>query len=120
MNLEVLQAYCLAKKGVTEELPFDEDTLVFKVMGKMFALTSISAERLQVSLKCNPDRSVALRDEYDFVLPAWHMNKKHWNTVDFSRCSDAFAKELIEHSYALVVAGLTKKQRLELDALSED
>lgn len=95
-------------QGVEETLPFGPDTLVYKVYGKVFALTGLDGEEFSVNLKCDPDRSLELRDEYpDGITPGWHMNKKHWNTVFFeSGISDKLLKELIDHSYKLVIAGL--------------
>ena len=118
MNYEDLQQYCLSKKGVTEEFPFDESTLVFKVMGKMFALSGLNALEARVNLKCDPERAIELRDEYADIIPGYHMSKKHWNTVYLEReLSDEFIRLLIDHSYDLVVDKLTKKVRKELDAL---
>jgi len=109
MNLEEIRAYCLAKKGVEEAFPFDNDTLVFKVGGKLFLLTSLSAKPLQFNVKCDPDIAVELREKYNFVLPGYHMNKTHWNTVV---CNRAIARKLLEewidHSYALVFSSLPK------------
>ncbi len=111
MNIEELREYCLAKKGTTEELPFDEVTLVFKVAGKMYALTNLKGD-LSVNLKCDPERAIGLREEYEAIKPGWHMNKKHWNTLEMDgRLKAALIKELIDHSYDLVVAKLTKKQK---------
>ena len=112
MNVEEFRVYCLSKPLVTEEFPFDETTLVFKVAGKMFALTGLDVPEFKVKLKCDPDRSVVLREEYDSIRPGWHMNKKHWNTVhvDGSFPEELFV-ELIDHSYALVVKSLPKKIR---------
>ncbi len=119
MNIEVFRNYCVAKKGVTEELPFDEHTLVFKVMGKMFALTSLNRFPLQANLKCNPEKAIELRETYDgIVIPGYHMNKKHWNTVFLENTiAPEIIIEFIDHSYDLVVAGLTKKLKSELDSL---
>ncbi|CAA6828881.1 MAG: FIG00930446: hypothetical protein [uncultured Aureispira sp.] len=115
MNIEDLRNYCLAKAGAEERLPFGGDILVFKVMGKMFALTSLGSEDFKVNLKCDPDRAVELREEHDAVQPGYHMNKKHWNTVDFEAgLRNSFLKELVDHSYAMVVKGLTKKLKEEL------
>lgn len=112
MNVEEFRVYCLSKPLVTEEFPFDETTLVFKVAGKMFALTGLDDPEFKVNLKCDPDRSEVLREEYESIRPGWHMNKKHWNTlhVDGSFSDELFA-ELIDHSYNLVVEGLPKKIR---------
>jgi len=83
MDIEQFRTYCLQQKGVTEEFPFDEVTLVMKVMGKMFALTGLDSERFTVNLKCDPDYALELREQYEEIIPGWHMNKSHWNTVDF-------------------------------------
>jgi predicted DNA-binding protein (MmcQ/YjbR family) len=100
---------------VTEEFPFDETTLVFKVMGKMFALTGLDESEFKVNLKCDPERAIELREQYDHITAGFHMNKKHWNTVkpDGSLSNELF-KELIDHSYDLVVKGLPKKLRDQL------
>ena len=115
MNLEEIREYCLSKKGVEEGLPFGEDTLVFKVMGKMFALISISAPDT-INLKCDPEYASELRERYTAVQPGWHMNKKHWNTVSLH--DDLGAKEikkLIDHSFDEVVKKLPKKSRVEFE-----
>ncbi|MDJ0644347.1 MAG: MmcQ/YjbR family DNA-binding protein [Flavobacteriaceae bacterium] len=116
MNIEELRDYCLNKKGVTEEFPFDETTLVFKVLGKMFALTGLERTPPQVNLKCDPEWSIELREEYDgLIYGGYHMNKKLWNTVEFSNLPVDFMKKLIDHSYDLVVAKMPKKLRAQLD-----
>jgi len=117
MNIEEFRDYCLSKKGVTEETPFDVDTLVFKVMGKMFALTGITAFS-KINLKCDPEKAVELREEYHCITPGFHMNKKHWNSVamDLS-VPDHLVKSWIDHSYELVVKGLTKTLKEELNNL---
>lgn len=120
MNIEELHQYCTNKKGVTEHFPFDEVTLVFKVMGKMFALVGLEKwERGEttINLKCNPDWAIELRNQYQGVNPGYHMSKKHWNTITLNTTdiSDVFARELIDHSYDLVVERLTKKLRTELE-----
>jgi predicted DNA-binding protein (MmcQ/YjbR family) len=121
MNLETYYEYCLSKKGVTEHFPFDEDTLVFKVGGKMFALSSLSQwEKGQpsVNLKCDPERAQELRAEYDDIQPGFHMSKTHWNTIAVNESvSDALAKEWIDHSYELVFKSLTKKLQNEIQEL---
>jgi predicted DNA-binding protein (MmcQ/YjbR family) len=118
MNIEQYRNYCISKKGVTEEFPFDEDTLAFKVMGKMFALTSLKRWEEgdhSVNLKCDPDWAVELRAQFEAVIPGFHMNKKHWNTVAFNQdVPDKMILELIDHSYDLVVSSLTKKLQAEL------
>jgi predicted DNA-binding protein (MmcQ/YjbR family) len=113
MNIEQIREYCLKKRGVTEEFPFDEETLVFKVMGKIFLLASLESIPLQINLKCDPEKAVDLREEYESVQPGYHMNKKHWNTIiiDGSIPKQKIL-EWIDHSYNLVVAGL-KKSDLE-------
>jgi predicted DNA-binding protein (MmcQ/YjbR family) len=121
MNLETYYEYCLSKKGVTEHFPFDEDTLVFKVGGKMFALSSLSQwEKGQpsVNLKCDPERAEELRAEYDDIQPGFHMSKTHWNTIAVNESvSDAMLKELMDHSYELVFKSLTKKLQNEIQEL---
>ena len=118
MNLESYYEYCLAKKGVTAHFPFDEDTLVFKVGGKMFALTSLSQwekGKPSVNLKCDPERAEELRADYDAIQPGFHMSKTHWNTIAINESvSDAFVKELVNHSYDLVCKSLTKKLQNEI------
>jgi predicted DNA-binding protein (MmcQ/YjbR family) len=106
---------CLSLPGVDETTPFGPNALVYKVGGKMFALTMPDEHPPSVSLKCDPLRSLELRDRYEEVTPGWHLNKKHWNTVDLSgRVPSALVRELIEHSYDLVVASLPKKTREHL------
>lgn len=102
---------------MTEEFPFDKNTLVFKVMGRMFALTDLDNFE-SVNLKCDPERAVQLREEFPSVQPGYHMNKKHWNTILMNEgVSDRLIKEWIDDSYSLVVGSLPKKLRLELDVL---
>lgn len=119
MDIETFRNYCLSKKGVTEDLPFGPDTLVFKIMGKMFALASLDEVPLRVNLKCDPERALSLREEYpERILPGYHMNKMHWNTLvldGFLQKSIVFG--LVDHSYNLVVLGLPKKLQQELKAL---
>ena len=115
MNVEDFREYCLLKKGVTEEFPFDEETLVYKVSGKMFALCGLEYVPFQISLKCDPERALRLREEYEAnITGAYHMNKKHWNTIIPGSLPPALVRELIDHSYELVVKGLTKKQQQAL------
>ena len=112
MNVEELRDYCLSLKGTTEHFPFDEVTLVIKVQGKMFALVPLDNTETQIALKCDPERAIQLREEYEAIVPAWHFNKKYWNTVKIDpSISKTFLCELIRHSYDLVVAGLPKKLR---------
>jgi len=112
MNIEQIREHCLKKKGVTEEFPFDEETLVFKVAGKIFLLASLEAIPLQINIKCDPEKAIELREEYNSVLPGYHMNKKHWNTIIIDGTiptSNLF--EWIDDSYSLVIAGLKKSER---------
>lgn len=115
MNVETFRAYCLSKPHVTEHFPFDEDTLVFKIAAtKMFAAISLS-NALRANLKCNPDKAVELRTNHEAVIPGFHMNKKHWNTVYFDSDLETKAiQALIDHSYDLVYAGLPRKTRATL------
>ncbi|MCX5140166.1 MmcQ/YjbR family DNA-binding protein [Streptomyces sp. NBC_00338] len=115
MNPEELKAFCLEFNASAEEFPFGPETSVFKVLGKVFALTALDGQPLTVNLKCDPDAAVRLREEYEAVVPGWHMNKRHWNTVTVSGVPDARLRELIEDSYDLVVAGLPRAERLRLD-----
>ncbi|WP_138991872.1 MmcQ/YjbR family DNA-binding protein [Larkinella sp. C7] len=116
MNIETLRTYCLSKPGANESFPFGEDTLVFKVGGKVFALTSLDARPLSVNLKCNPELAVELREQYDSVRPGYHMNKVHWNTVIIDgTVRESDLKKWIDHSYELIVASLPKSVRQELE-----
>lgn len=121
MNLETYYEYCLSKKAVTEHFPFDEDTLVFKVGGKMFALSSLERwekGEASVNLKCDADRAQELRALYDEIQPGFHMSKRHWNTISLNTAvPDALVKELIDHSYDLVFKSLTKKIQNEIAEL---
>ena len=116
MNIEDFRNFCISKKGVTETFPFDKETLVFKVSGKMFALSSLkdweSGEQF-LNLKCDPDYAQELRAEYESIEPGWHMSKKHWNSVRICKgeLPIELIHKLIDHSYDLVVKSLTKKQR---------
>jgi predicted DNA-binding protein (MmcQ/YjbR family) len=119
MNIEQLRDYCLSKKGVTEGFPFDEDVLVFKVLGKMFLLTSLKnwEEGVQfINLKCDPDYAQDLREEYESIESGYHMSKKLWNSVYIYKgeLQPQFIMELIDHSYDMVVKGMTKKMRESL------
>lgn len=117
MNIEEFREYCLAKSGVTESFPFDETTLVFKVMGKMFALTNTEKD-FSINLKCDPERAIELRERYPAVQPGYHMSKKHWNTVYMDgSVEDDKIRDWINHSYKLIVDSLTKKLKLELENL---
>jgi len=107
-----LRAYCLKKPGTTEDTPFDEVTLVFRVMNKMYALLDTEGVPTTVNLKCDPERAIELRERYDAVQPGYHQNKKHWNTVTLdASISDGEIRGMIDHSYELVVAGLSRAER---------
>jgi len=111
MNIEELREYCISKKGVTEGFPFDEVTLVFKVGGKMFALTNLDGEP-SVNLKCEPEKAIELREQYTAIMPGYHMNKLHWNTVYMNgTLPDNLLKELIDLSYELILASLPRAKR---------
>jgi predicted DNA-binding protein (MmcQ/YjbR family) len=118
MNIEQYYEYCLAKKGVTEHFPFDEETLVFKVGGKMFALTSLKQWENgtpSLNLKCDPELALELRANFEAVQPGHHMSKLHWNTVQLnSDVSDKMLCELIADSYDLIYKRLTKKIQNEI------
>ncbi len=117
MDIETFRNYCLTKKGVTESFPFDSKTLVFKVMDKMFALADVDNFE-SINLKCDPERSMELREKYAEVAPGYHMNKKHWNTVSVRGIlPDQLIFKWTDHSYALVVKGLPKKQQQELEGI---
>ena len=115
MTLDDLREYCLAKPATEETLPFGPDTLVFKVAGKMFALTGLDEADLRVNLKCDPEYAQQLRERHEEIVPGWHMNKTHWNTVyvENGDLPDSLVTELVDHSYDLVVKSLTKKKRAE-------
>ncbi len=114
MDIEAYRLYCLAKPATTEDLPFDEDTLVFKVAGKMFALCSISSYSNGINLKCDPEVAMELREQYPQVRPGYHMHKSHWNTVlPEDGLPDSLIQQWIDDSYALVVAKMSKKLRQE-------
>lgn len=118
MNLETYYEYCLSKKGVTEHFPFDQDTLVFKVGGKMFALSSLiqwEKGKPSVNLKCDPERALELRAEYEAIQPGFHMSKTHWNTVLINGgIVDQLVRELIDHSYNLVFQSLKKAEQQQI------
>jgi predicted DNA-binding protein (MmcQ/YjbR family) len=111
MNIEEFRDYCLSKKATSEDTPFGPETLVFRVAGKIFALTGLDNPEFKANLKCDPDYALELREKYDFVMPGYHMNKKHWNTVTIEYAPNTLAKTLIDHSYNMVLASLSKKER---------
>lgn len=118
MHLDELRDYCLSKKGVEEGFPFGGDTLVFKVMGKMFLLTGIDTQPVQFNAKCDPEKAIELRENFSCILPGYHMNKQHWNTIV---CDGSVNRkqiqEWIDDSYNLVASSLTKKLKIELENL---
>jgi predicted DNA-binding protein (MmcQ/YjbR family) len=121
MDIETFREYCLAKPGVEETFPFDEVTLVFKVMGKVFAITGLDSEEFTVNLKCEPGWAEELREQYPEIRPGYHMHKKHWNTVSFEEGLDEkLLRRLTDHSYELVVGGLPRKMRALLDSESTE
>lgn len=114
MDIIQFRAYCLSKKGTTEDFPFDNKTLVFKVVGKMYALCDVDNFR-SYNLKFDPELAIELREEFSGINAGFHMNKKHWNTIDVvSDVDDKLAKKMIDQSYNLVVKGLRKKDREKL------
>ncbi|WCD86343.1 putative protein YjbR [Streptomyces xanthophaeus] len=118
MTPDALRALCLGFNAAVEEFPFTPQTSVFKVLGKVFALSALDADPLKVNLKCEPEQAVRLREQHAAVVPGYHMNKRHWNTVTAGgpgALPDALLRELVEDSYDLVVAGLPKAERLRLD-----
>lgn len=118
MNVESLREYCLSLPLATEDFPFDETTLVFRVVGKIFAMLDLERPDV-VSLKCNPDYALQLREEHPEISGAWHMNKKYWNQVNLDgHLEDAFVCGLVRHSYAEVVKKLTRKERAEHEEIT--
>lgn len=112
MDIEILRNYCLSFENVTEEFPFGNDTLVFKVSGKIFLLVSLNDIPLQFNVKCNPEKAIELREAYDSIQPGYHMNKKHWNTIILDNSMPPILiKEMIRHSFDLVIASLPKSKR---------
>lgn len=115
MDIAELREYCLSKKGTTEDYPFDETTLCLRVGGKIFAITDVKDLPFRVNLKCDPERAIELRERYSNIIPGYHMNKQHWNTVEpGGEVDDILMRELIDHSYELIFASLKKKQRDEI------
>ena len=115
MKPAALRKICLGFPGAREEFPFGEENSVFKVAGKVFALSPLKAKPLRISLKCEPDLAVRLRAEHPAIIPGYHLNKRHWNTVELDgSLTDDFVREMIEDSYDLVVAGLPKATQAEL------
>jgi len=120
LNIKSIREYCLNKNGVSESFPFDEVTLVFKVMNKMFCLANITSP-LRINLKCSPEMAIELRERYAAVIPGYHMNKRHWNTIMIDNIYETnLIWEWIDNSYHLVTKSLTKKDKLELQKLLEE
>ena len=116
MNIEEIREYCLEKKAVTESFPFNETVLVFKVMNKMFLLSDLN--KSGITLKNEPEKNIMLREEFSDVIGAFHMNKQHWNTVEYKgKISMDLLKELIDESYSIIVKSLTKKKQEEFEKL---
>jgi predicted DNA-binding protein (MmcQ/YjbR family) len=112
MNIEQFREYALSKPATSEDFPFGPDTLVLRVAGKIFAITGLDSDRFTVNLKCEPDYALELREQHPEVIPGWHMNKKHWNTVDFEGALDErLLRSLIDHSYEQVLKSLKKAER---------
>jgi len=112
MDVEEIREYCIAKPGVTEGLPFNDTALVFKVAGKMFALLDLSEDSRGITLKCDPELAIELREQHSEVTPAWHFNKQHWNGIDLKGgISNSQLKDWIDHSYTIVVESLPKSKR---------
>jgi len=117
MNSESFRDYCLQKRSVTESFPFGEGTLVFKVDKKIFALLSLDSYPSTANLKCDPDRAITLRENFPLhIYPGYHMNKKHWNTLNITQLPENLVREHIDHSYELVVKGLPKKVQAFINA----
>lgn len=117
-HIEDIEAFCLKLPGTSYDFPFGEETMVFRVMGKIFLLTGIMNVPLSLNLKAEPEQAIEWREQYDAVKPGYHMNKKHWNTVVLDgRISSELIREMILHSYERVKSGLTKKQKEELESL---
>lgn len=115
MNTEEIRDYCLSKPGVTEGFPFNDTALVFKVAGKMFALLDLSEDSKGITLKCDPELAIELRERHPEVTPAWHFNKKHWNSIHLDGSITNYQlMEWIDHSYEIVVKGLPKSRQAEL------
>ena len=117
-SVDDARSQMFSKKEVTEETPFGPEVLVYKVLGKMFATIGFENEVGRMNLKCDPDRALELRDEYEAIIPGYHMNKKHWNTVEFETgLEDQLLTKMVDHSYGLVVQNMPKRLRDELEKL---
>ena len=121
MDFDTVRTHFFRKKGATKDMPFGPSALVFKVMGKMFALIGVDDDPLRMNLKCDPDYALLLRQRYTGVIPGYHMNKQHWNTVVLDdSVPDDLILDMIDDSYDLVVKGLRKVDRLGLRELTAD
>jgi predicted DNA-binding protein (MmcQ/YjbR family) len=121
LTLEVIKAYCLAKPGSSAGYPFGEGTLVFKVLDRMYALCSEDERPLRINLKCNPDDALALRAQYSAIIPGYHMNKKHWNSLIMDgSLQDSLVFELIDHSYQLVISKMSQAKQRKLKSIEKN
>ncbi|MEJ2484193.1 MAG: MmcQ/YjbR family DNA-binding protein [Anaerolineales bacterium] len=121
LTLEVIKAYCLAKPGSSAGYPFGEGTLVFKVLDRMYALCSEDERPLRINLKCDPDDALALRAQYSAIIPGYHMNKKHWNSLIMDgSLQDSLVFELIDHSYQLVISKLSQAKQRKLKSIEKN
>ncbi|MCB0702068.1 MAG: MmcQ/YjbR family DNA-binding protein [Candidatus Kapaibacterium sp.] len=119
MNIEELRDFCLSMPYTTEDTPFDETTLAFRIGNKIYGLTNIDSIPTRINLKCNPERAIELREKYpDAIVPGYHMSKKHWNTLYTENLDSGLIEELIRHSYDLVFNSLTKSKRVELGQIN--
>lgn len=118
MDIEIFRQHCLRLPGVDEDLPFGSDTLVFKTFGKIFALAALDRHPLRVNLKCKPNLTIELREKFESVIPGYHMNKKHWNTIIFDGSIPiSLIRQMTDHSYQCVIDKLPKQQKLEVQEL---
>jgi predicted DNA-binding protein (MmcQ/YjbR family) len=121
LTLEVIKAYCLAKPGSSAGYPFGEGTLVFKVLDRMYALCSEDERPLRINLKCDPDDALALRAQYSAIIPGYHMNKKHWNSLIMDgSLQDSLVFELIDHSYQLVISKMSQAKQRKLRSIEKN
>ncbi len=121
LSLEAIKEYCLSKPGASAGYPFGEGTLVFKVLDRMFALCSEDVAPLRMNLKCDPDDALALRTQYEAIIPGYHMNKKHWNSLIMDgSLPEGLVFELIDHSYALVVNKMSQAKQRKLRAIERN
>jgi predicted DNA-binding protein (MmcQ/YjbR family) len=112
MNLEEIREYCLSKKGTSEDTPFGPETLVFRVLGKLFGLISFEVTpNPSMNLKCEPNYAIELRENHEFIVSGYHMNKAHWNSIYYAKCPNNLLKSLIDHSYEQVILGFSKKEK---------